>query len=220
MGPLGMSLKKRPAKKSPARSDSDRQARLQAILDAALDVFLEKGFAEARLDDVAARAGVAKGTIYLYVPSKQGLFEALVKSGIGGALGTIEQKVLSLDMTAEEQLRALFAFLRQEVLGTRRVDIVRLLLREASRFPELAEIYHREVIGRGLALLRGIAERGVASGEFRSDEIVRFPQLAIAPALLALIWTSLFQRLEPIDIAGMLETHLALMMKALKGQPS
>jgi AcrR family transcriptional regulator len=215
-----MSLKQRPSKKTPARSESDRQAKLQAILDAALDVFLDKGFAEARLDDVAARAGVAKGTIYLYVPSKQALFEALATSGIGGAIGAIEQKVLALDVTAEEQLRALFAFLRQEVLGTRRVDIVRLLLREASRFPELAEIYHREVISRGLALLRGIAERGVASGEFRSDEIVRFPQLAIAPALVALLWTSLFQRLEPIDVAGMLDAHLALMMKALKGQPS
>ncbi|KLK90452.1 hypothetical protein AA309_25590 [Microvirga vignae] len=215
-----MATKRNPSKKTPVRRESGRKAKLQVILDAALDVFLEKGFAEARLDDVAAQAGVAKGTIYLYVPSKQALFEALVKSGIGGAIGTIEQKVLALDTSAEEQLKALFAFLRREVLGTRRVDIVRLLLREASRFPELAEIYHREVISRGLGLLRTIAERGVACGEFHSDELVRFPQLAIAPGLVALLWTSLFQRLEPIDVGAMLEAHLALMMKALKGPPS
>jgi AcrR family transcriptional regulator len=215
-----MSTKHRLSKKTPARNENDRQAKLQAILDAALDVFLENGFAEARLDDVAARAGVAKGTIYLYVPSKQALFEALVHSGIGGALGTIEQRVLALDIPAEEQLRGLFTFLRQEVLGTRRVDIVRLLLREASRFPELAEIYHREVISRGLRLLRAVAERGVARGEFRSDELVRFPQLAIAPGLVALLWTTLFQRLEPIDVGAMLEAHLTLLMKALKGPPS
>jgi AcrR family transcriptional regulator len=214
-----MSAERPPSKKTRVRSESDRQAKLQAILDAALDVFLEKGFAEARLDDVAAQAGVAKGTIYLYVQSKQALFEALVKSGIGGAIGTIEQRVLALDIPAEEQLRTLFVFLRQEVLGTRRVDIVRLLLREASRFPELAEIYHREVISRGLGLLRTIAARGVARGEFRSDELVRFPQLAIAPALVALLWTSLFQHLEPIDVRAMLEAHLALLMKALKGPP-
>jgi AcrR family transcriptional regulator len=214
-----MSTKRRASKKAPARKESDRQAKLQVILDAALDVFLEKGFAEARLDDVAAQAGVAKGTIYLYVPSKQALFEALVKSGIGGAIGAIEQKVLALDIPAEEQLKAVFAFLRQEVIGTRRVDVVRLLLREAARFPELAQIYHREVISRGLGLLRTIAERGVARGEFRSDELVRFPQLAIAPGLVALLWTSLFQRLEPIDVGAMLEAHLALMMKALKGPP-
>ena len=215
-----MTARQQAKRRAPARSESERQAKLQTILDAALDIFLEKGFADARLDDVAARAGVAKGTLYLYVPSKQALFEALVQSGIGGALGTIEQRVLALDSPAEEQLRTLFAFLRQEVLGTRRVDIVRLLLREASRFPELAEIYHREVISRGLGLLRTIAERGVARGEFRSDELVRFPQLAIAPGLVALLWTSLFQRLEPIDVGAMLQAHLALMMKALKGPPS
>jgi AcrR family transcriptional regulator len=215
-----MSTQQPASKKTPARKESDRQAKLQVILDAALDVFLENGFAEARLDDVATRAGVAKGTIYLYVPSKQALFEALVKSGIGGAIGTIEQKVLALDIPAEEQLKTLFAFLRQEVLGTRRVDIVRLLLREASRFPELAEIYHREVISRGLGLLRTIAARGIARGEFRSDELVRFPQLAIAPGLVAILWTSLFQRLEPIDVGAMLEAHLALMMKALRGPAS
>lgn len=215
-----MSTERQPSRKTPARSESDRQAKFQTILEAALDVFLEKGFTEARLDEVAARAGVAKGTIYLYVPSKQALFEALVKSGIGGPIGTIEQTMLTLDVPAEEQFRTLFTFLRREVLGTRRMDIVRLLLREASRFPELAEIYHREVIGRGLGILRGIAERGVASGEFRSDEIVRFPQLAIAPGLLALIWTSLFQRLEPIDVEAMLEAHLAMLMRAMKGPPS
>jgi AcrR family transcriptional regulator len=215
-----MATRRPVTKKSPARSENDRQAKFQAILDAALEVFLDKGFAEARLDDVAARAGVAKGTIYLYVPSKQGLLEALVKSGIGGAIGTIERKVLALDVPAEEQLRTLFVFLREEVLGTRRVEIVRLLLREAPRFPELAEIYHREVISRGLGLLRTIAARGVARGEFASDELVRFPQLAIAPGLVALLWTSLFQRLEPIDVGAMLEAHLGLMMKALKGPPS
>jgi len=215
-----MSTERRAARRAPARNEDDRKAKLQAILDAALDVFLEKGFAEARLEDVAARAGVAKGTIYLYVPSKQALFEALLQSGIGGPMGEIAQKVLALDGSAEEQLRALFAFLRREVLGTRRVDIVRLLLMEAGRFPELAEAYHRNVISKGLGLLRGIAERGLARGEFRSDELLRFPQLGISPGIVALLWTSLFQRLDPIDVDAMLEAHLALLMRALKGPPS
>lgn len=215
-----MTAKRRATRRPPARSESDRQAKFQQILDAALDVFLEKGFAEARLEDVAARAGVAKGTIYLYVPSKQALFEALMQSGIGGPIGEIAGRVEALDLSAEEQLKAFFLFLRKEVLGTRRVDIVRLLLMEAGRFPELAEAYHRDVIGRGLSLLRGIAQRGLARGEFRSDELVRFPQLAIAPGLVALLWTSLFQRFDPIDIDALLEAHLALLMKALKGTPS
>lgn len=204
-------------RRAPARREEDRQAKLRAILDAALDVFLEKGFTEARLEDVAARAGVAKGTIYLYVPSKQALLEALIRSGIGGPIGAVEQHVLALDASAEEKLRALFAFLRKEILGTRRIDVVRLVLTEAWRFPQLAEIYHREVIGTGLRLLRAIAAQGVATGEFRSDALMRFPQLAIAPGVLALLWTSFFQRIDPLDVEGMLDTHLALVMRALKG---
>src|SRR5919205_4147296 len=97
-----------------ARSEEARQAKLQAILDAALEVFSEKGFADARLDDVAARAGVAKGTIYLYFASKEALFEALIHSGIAVPIEAIEDKVLALDLSAEATLRMLFAFLRQE----------------------------------------------------------------------------------------------------------
>src|SRR3954463_3800320 len=142
-----------------ARSEQARQAKLQAILDAALDVFAENGFAGARLDDVAARAGVAKGTIYLYAESKQALFEDLIRSGIGAPIEALEARVLALDLPAEATLRTLFSWLRTEVLGTRRRDIARLVLTEAHRFPELAEIYHREVVGRGLRFIRTVAAR-------------------------------------------------------------
>ncbi|HKG76053.1 MAG TPA: helix-turn-helix domain-containing protein, partial [Beijerinckiaceae bacterium] len=147
-GPRAVAIARR------ARSEEERQAKLQAILDAALDVFAEKGFADTRLDDVAARAGVAKGTIYLYVESKQALFEALVRSGITAPLAAVEAQVLALDATAETMLRMLFAALRREVLQTRRKEIVRLVLAEAHRFPDIAAFYHREVVSRGMALLR------------------------------------------------------------------
>jgi hypothetical protein len=111
----------------------------------------------------------------------------------------------------------LFAFLREEVLGTRRREIVRLILSEGGRFPEIAAVYHREVLSRGMRLLRRIAERAVERGEFRSDELARFPQLAMAPALLAILWTNLFNRFDPLDVEGMLEAHIRLLMRALKG---
>jgi len=186
-------------------------------LDAALDVFAEKGFADARLEDVAARAGVAKGTLYLYAESKQALFEALVRSGIVAPLAAIEAQVLALDAPAEVMLRALFAALRREVLETRRKEIVRLVIAEAGRFPDVAMFYHREVVGRGMTLLRRVAERAVERGEFRSDELVRFPQLAIAPAIVALLWANLFERFEPLDAEAMLDAHLGLLLRALKG---
>jgi AcrR family transcriptional regulator len=200
-----------------ARSEEERRAKLEVILAAALDVFVEKGFADARLDDVAARAGVAKGTIYLYVASKEALFEALIHSGIAAPIEAIEEKVLALDLPVEATLRMLFTFLRQEVLGTRRREIVRLILSEAGRFPEIAAVYHREVVSRGMRLLRRIAERAIERGEFHSDELARFPQLAIAPGIVALLWTNLFQHLDPLDIEGMFEAHLALLMRGLKG---
>ena len=210
-GPRAVAIARR------ARSEEERQAKLQAILDAALDVFAEKGFADTRLDDVAARAGVAKGTIYLYVESKQALFEALVRSGITAPLAAVEAQVLALDATAETMLRMLFAALRREVLQTRRKEIVRLVLAEAHRFPDIAAFYHREVVSRGMALLRRVAERAIERGELSSDELVRFPQLAIAPVLVALLWANLFERFEPLDAEAMLDAHLALLMRALKG---
>lgn len=200
-----------------ARSEEERQAKLRAILDAALDVFAEKGFADTRLDDVAARAGVAKGTIYLYVESKQALFEALVRSGIAGPLAAIEAHILALDAPAETMLRMAFAALRREILETRRKEIIRLVLAEAGRFPDIAAFYHREVVSRGMALLRRVAERAVERGEFRSDELARFPQLAIAPALVALLWAGLFERFEPLDAEALFDAHLTLLMRALKG---
>ncbi|NIX75587.1 TetR/AcrR family transcriptional regulator [Microvirga terricola] len=211
-----LKVSRRPSRRAPARSEEDRQEKFNHILDAALDVFSEKGFARSRLEDVAARAGIAKGTIYLYVPSKQGLFEALIHSGIGGAVEELEGRLTSLDGSAEMQLRALFHFFRTEILGTRRRNIVRLLIVEAERIPALADFYYREVLTRALRLLRTIACDAVARGEFTSDELVRFPQLIVAPGLVALIWSELFQRIEPIDIEAMFEAHLSLLMRALK----
>lgn len=214
--PPEVSRRKRTPNRAPARSEEDRQEKFNRILDAALDVFSEKGFARTRLEDVAVRAGVAKGTIYLYVPSKQGLLEALIRSGIGGAVEELERHLSSLDGSAEMRLRALFHFFRTEILGTRRRNIVRLLLVEAERIPALADFYYREVLTRALRILRTIARDAVARGEFTSDELVRFPQLIIAPGIVALIWSELFQRLEPMDVEAMFDAHLTLLMRALK----
>jgi AcrR family transcriptional regulator len=202
-----------------ARSDADRQAKERAILDAALDVFAESGFAQARLEDVAARAGVAKGTIYLYFPSKQALFEALIRTGIAAPIEAASAEVAALDLPFEAVVRALFARMRQQILATRRKEIIRLVIAESGRFPELAEFYYREVVARGMALLRSVAERAVARGEFSSDELARFPQLIVAPGLVAFLWASLFERFERLDAEAMFEAHLALLLRALKAKP-
>lgn len=198
----------------PERSAADRR---EAILAAALDVFAESGFAPARLDDVAARAGVAKGTIYLYFASKQALFEALVQTSIGGPVAAIGEAMLASDLPTADLLRTLFSRVRTEILGTRRREVARLVLSEVGRFPELATFYHREVVGRGMALIRAIARRGVERGELASDALERFPQLAAAPLVVALLWTSFFDVLEPLDVEGMFDAHVEILVRGLPG---
>jgi len=201
------------------RSDAERQAKERAILDAALDVFAESGFAPARLEEVAARAGVAKGTIYLYFPSKQALFEALIRTGIGEPIEAAGAEAAALDLPFEAVVRGLFARMRHQILATRRKEIIRLVIAESGRFPELAEFYYREVVARGMALLRAAAERAVAQGELSSDELARFPQLVVAPGLVAFLWATLFERFEKLDAEAMLEAHLALLLRPPKAKP-
>jgi AcrR family transcriptional regulator len=202
------------------RREGGRQDKLQAILSAALDVFVENGFADTRLDEVAARAGVAKGTIYLYVPSKTALFEELVRSTIRSPIDGIGAQVAAMDLPLDAILRLMFTRMREEVLETRRREVIRLILSEAGRFPELAELYHREVIGRGMGLLRTVLKRAAERGEIEAEHVLRFPQLVVAPFLVALLWTNLFQQYEPLDVKAMLDAHVDLLVRALAKRPS
>jgi AcrR family transcriptional regulator len=187
------------------------------VLDAALDVFLERGFDAAKLDDVARHAGVAKGTLYLYFASKEALFEELIRSVLASPFQAAGEAMMKQDLPAEMMLRGLIAWANTEILGTRRKDIARLIISEAGRFPDLAAFYHREVISRGMATVRAIVERGVARGEFTSDAAARFPQLVVAPLLVAIVWTGLFDEVEALDTGGLFDAHADLLIRGLKG---
>jgi AcrR family transcriptional regulator len=199
-----------------ARNEEERRTKMQAILDAALDVFVEDGFSHARLDEVAQRAGIAKGTLYLYFESKQALFEALIRSGIARPVDAMKERIFAAEGSTETLLRMMFAFFAHDVLGTRRRDILRLIITEAHRFPEIAALYHREVVGKGIATLRYIAKRAAERGEFQGDEIERFPHLIVAPALVAVVWKSLFERFEPLDVEALFDAHLAILLRAMR----
>ena len=181
-------------------------ARREAILAAALEEFSAHGFEAARLDDVARRAGVAKGTIYLYFSDKEALFQALVRSYISPVVGTLEH-VTHVDApfrAVAEQLAELFV---REIVETRRRDIIRLIFSEGQRFPKLAEFYYREVISRAMSAVRGLLRRALERGEITNEALVRFPQLIVAPGLVAILWKSLFDRLDPLDVRAMLHAH-------------
>ncbi len=199
-----------------ARTTEEREARTAAIKAAALDIFAQKGFAATRLDDIAAAAGVAKGTIYLYFNSKQALFESLVASTIGVALQQVEQAIGASPAPASELLRLLGQTISASIQDPDRRRVLLLVFSEGARFPAIAEFYHREIISRGIALMRAIIAKGRASGEFSHDEPARFPQLVIAPALVAVIWSATFDRFEKLDGPGLIAAHFEMMLRALK----
>jgi AcrR family transcriptional regulator len=203
--------KARRARRTVAGPRAGRRAeRRQAILAAALQEFSARGFAAARLDDVADAAGIAKGTIYLYFRDKETLFQDLILSEMGPVVATLET-ALAVDLPVRAVAeRAVELFVR-EIYGTSRRDIIRLILSEGPRFPQLADFYYREVLSRIIAAVRALLRRALERGELRSDAIIRFPQLLGAPGIVAIIWSGLFERQEPLDVQGLMRAHLDLL---------
>jgi AcrR family transcriptional regulator len=195
---------------APASNRTKRAAeRRAAIVDAAMEEFIARGFAATRLDDIAKRAGVAKGTIYLHFKDKESMFEELVRTVIVPVV--VRLNALPPPTGSVRDLVEAFAsnFLR-EVIGTRRGDLVRLIVAEGPRFPSVSDFYYREVVSRGMTGMRALIELGIARGEIREKNLARYPQILVAPAILAVIWQSLFARHAPLDAQEMLRVHLDL----------
>jgi AcrR family transcriptional regulator len=183
--------------------------RRAAIVEAAFDEFVARGFTATRIDDIARRAGVAKGTIYLYFKDKESMFEELVSTAIVPLVARLAAPPAPGGTVREAVERLADTFIR-EVATTRRGDIIRLIVSEGPRFPAIADFYYREVISRGMAGIRALIELGIARGEIRETELARFPQIMIAPAIVSVIWKSLFERHSPLDAHEMLRVHLDL----------
>jgi len=184
-------------------------ARREAILAAALDEFSARGFEAARLDDVAKRAGVAKGTIYLYFRDKESLFEELISAMLAPLVATIEG-IGAADVPMALISEHIVDMFVREIYETRRKEVIRLILTEGRRFPQIAEFYYREVLSRIIAAVRALLKRAAARGEV-SPGLVDFPQLIAAPGLVAVIWSGLFDRFEPLDVRAMMKTHVELL---------
>jgi AcrR family transcriptional regulator len=191
------------------KREASSAARREAILTAALDEFSARGFEAARLDDVAKRAGVAKGTIYLYFRDKDSLFQELISVMLAPLVAIIERMGAADVPIALVSEHIVDMFVR-EVYETRRKDVIRLILSEGRRFPHIAEFYYREVLSRIIAAVRALLRRAAARGEVPAG-LVDFPQLIAAPGLIAVIWSGLFDRFEPLDVRAMMKTHTELL---------
>ena len=201
-----------------------KEARPAELTAAALELFVEKGFAATRLEDVATRAGVSKGTLYLYFDSKEALFKAVIQEGIVPILEQGADLVDSFQGSSADLLRTLIREWWLRVGATHLGGVPKLMISEARNFPELATYYNETVITRGRELLRRILARGIAGGEFRAIDIETGIDVIFAPVLMLLIWR---YSLGACGCGGhdpdlYLDTHLDLALRGLaatEGRP-
>lgn len=169
------------------RWERRKDARPGELTAAALELFVERGFAATRLEDIAARAGVSKGTVYLYFDTKEDLFKAVVREGIVPAIAQAEQVLEEHPGPASDILRYFLRGWWQMFGETPLGGIPKLLVAEARNFPEIARFYHDEVIRPGHALIKKVLARGMESGEFRRADPEALINLVFGPLLLRMI---------------------------------
>ena len=200
-----------------ARWRRRKDERVPEILEAALASFGEKGFAATRMDDIAARAGITKGTIYLYFDSKEAVFKALARQSAGAQIEAVTEQVKAADGPAPDLLRFVIRTLGHFMRTTDRIILPRVLLSEMGNFPELAEFWRREIIDRGLGLFETIIRRGIARGEFRAVTPQHAARLCIAPLLVMAMWRMHFEKFDsaPYDYQGLVETHIETLLRGL-----
>jgi AcrR family transcriptional regulator len=209
------SVQAKPATAKPRRREG-KDARPQQIVAAAFEEFAAKGFAGTRLEDVAARAKVSKGLPYLYFKTKVELFKAVVRSVITSHFDVIRERMETTDLSVEDFLKGPFLTFIQELVGSRRAFIARLLIAEGHKHPELTAFYYETVVSRGIETLTRLIDRGVERGEFKKTRLRDFPQLFVAPVLTAIIWRSLFERHRHLDTNAMLATNIELLVDAIR----
>ncbi len=167
-----------------------KEARPGELLEAALDLFVEKGFAATRVDDVAARAGVSKGTLFLYFPCKEELFKAVVRENIAGRFAEWNTELETFVGTTSEVLIYCYQVWWERIGATKASGITKLMFSEAQNFPEIAQFYQQEVILPGRALIRRILQRGMERGEFREMDLDYGTYIVLAPMMFLMLWNN------------------------------
>lgn len=171
-----------------ARRERRKDARPGELLAAALDLFVEKGFAATRVEEVAKQAGVSKGTLFLYFSSKEELFKAVVRENISGRLAEWDAEIEHFEGNSSDMMRCCLQSWWERIGSTKASGIPKLMMSEARNFPELGVFYQREVIQPGSALIERILKRGVERGEFRPMDFKYGVYMVLAPLLFLTMW--------------------------------
>jgi AcrR family transcriptional regulator len=203
------------------RWERRKEARPAELLAAALDLFVEKGYAGTRLDDVAARAGVSKGTLYLYFANKEDLFKAVTRENILTPLAEAGELVRKFDGSSADLLRAVIGAWWKDFGSTHAGGLAKLLMAESGNFPEIAAFFLEEVIEPWHRLLGSVIERGIKRREFRAVDVALFTRVLTAPLVMLCLWNRSFGvcSAQPMDpeafIRMLLDTHIASLTSGL-----
>lgn len=204
-----------PGNPSKPRRQRRKQARPAEIIEAGLMEFAARGFAGTKMEDVARRAGVAKGTIYLYFPDKQSLFTAAVRSRVVPLIGEVEEQIKCFPGPTDALLKFTIETIHAQVVNSDFKVLIRMIIAEGQNFPELVDLYYQETVAKGRAMLSAIVKRGIARGEFRESAIAQVPEVLIGPAIMAVIWSLTFQRIAPLDLKAVAAAHVEMALKGV-----
>ncbi|AJY44586.1 TetR/AcrR family transcriptional regulator [Martelella endophytica] len=196
------------------RKRSGPEVRRQAVLDAALSTFAEKGFANARIEDIARAAGVGKGTVYLYFPDKESLFKSLVGTYLTPHIEQASRFFETPSQSPRATLSAFYSLIQNEVLNTERADLVRLMITEMPTFPEIAQFYHDNLIEPAMQLVQRLLAVAHERGELRSPHALKAPQMVAAPIVMSVVWGSLFANFGTLDRQAAFELSLDTLFRS------
>jgi AcrR family transcriptional regulator len=207
-----------PEKKPQPRWARRKDARPEEIIAAALDLFVERGFASTRLDDVAARAGISKGTLYLYFENKEDLFKAVVRGNVVPMLLHGEKLVENFAGSAGELLCQLVRGWWELTGSSKVAGLPKLVIAEAGNFPDLAKFYYDEVIQRALSMFRRVLQRGIDAREFRKVDVEHLVRVALAPLVMLAVWRHSFAccEHEQLQPERYLESYLDMLLHSLR----
>jgi AcrR family transcriptional regulator len=194
-----------------------KEDRPQEITEAALAAFAEKGYAATRVDEVAKRAGVSKGLLYLYFKTKEELFKAVVRGLVMPRIDALTASIETSGLSAEEFLRGPFLDFVKTLPGSPIAIVIRLMIAEGPKHPDLVQFYWDNVVSRGLSTITALLDRGVRTGEFRRTTVNDLPHLLIMPAVFSVVFKLVFEK-QDLDTDRLLETHVALLLAHMKGE--
>ena len=210
-----------PFKNAKPRWARRKTARPQELLAAALDLFVERGFAATRLEDVAARAGVSKGTLYLYFTNKEELFKAVVRENVVPVIGEAESVIDGYQGPSAELFREIMLGWWQRIGDTKLAGIAKLIIAESGNFPEVARFYHDEVMSRAERMITRMLLRGMARGEFRTVDAAQATHIVMAPLLMLMMWKHSFTACGPDSVSpqSYLQCVIDLLLNGLATRP-